>query len=661
MSLTKRTYNELLANFTMTGSVTGASTKLTIVYQANNVLWGVSGSTINVYVDGTKVTCSWTVNKTETWMGTSYKTKMTSQQLTINKPFFTLKLTDSADGDEIFNKEFSFYEIEKTPTAATTSGGVMDGSTMSRVVFTTSGTDATYSATFTLGSYTGTATSSTTTLEYAIPITWCNAVPNAVTAQANVTCQVKYGGVVYSSFTVKLTVSVPSSVVPTVTSITLADRTDTLVPSTWNMFIQHKSGVRVSAITAAGAYSSTISKIKLQVGTQSISQNYSASSLPQIDTITQSGSLTCTVTVTDSRGRTASKTATVTFVPYAAPKFTNCVSERCLANGDLDNDGTYFKSTTAVSFSTCNGNNTITLTVKYKKTDAVLYGTESTITPGVNTCGNDDLDTEFSYDVMYSVSDQFCTVTYTDYISTAIYLMHFLHGGKGVAFGQKATTENYLDCAFKALFRDDVYFVTGNGVQVNIRDIITIGAQTLTSFSDGLYLCAQNGKLIAQVPSIGTGTPTSLTNGQILYANNGNIGSKTLSLSDLSNGVIKAGDSVATSGIIFAVGAVTSNSADLYIDVPLGKVITASSATVTTGVITIRTVDGYAWNKSQASGGTYSGLDITQYSPVCSLHKASGTVRVKITNSTKWVTASGTAIANNTPAVITCNFTIKFA
>lgn len=660
MSLTKRTYSGLLADLTMTGSVTGTSTKLTIVYQANNVLWGVSGSTINVYVDGTKVTCSWTVNKTETWMGTTYKTKMTSQQLTINKPFFTLKLTDSGDGDEIFNKEFSFYEIEKTPTAATTSGGVMDGSTKSRVVFTTSGTDATYSATFTLGSYTGTASSSTTTLEYVIPIAWCNAVPNAVTAQANVTCQVKYGGVVYSSFTVKLTVSVPASVVPTVTSITLADKTNTPVPSTWNMFIQHKSGVRVSAITTAGAYSSTISKIKLQVGTQSISQNYSASNLPQIDTITQSGSLTCTVTVTDSRGRTASKTATVTFVPYAAPKFTNCVSERCLANGELDNDGTYFKSTTAVSFSTCNGNNTITLTVKYKKTDAVVYGSETTITPGVNTCGNDDLDTEFSYDVMYSVTDQFCTVTFTDYISTAIYLMHFLHGGKGVAFGQKATMENYLDCAFKALFRDDVYFLTGNGVQVNIRDIITIGAQTLTNFGNGLFLCAQDGKIVAQVPSIGTGTPTSLTNGQFLYANNGNIGSKTIGLADTTDGVIKAGDTVA-SGSTWAYGSLMTTSKEIYLSVPLGKMITASSATVVSGTMTIRTVGGYAYDKASASGGTYSGLDITDFSPSVTIVKSSGNVRIKVTNSTKWVNSSGTALTNNTPVTAAVNLSIRFS
>ena len=661
MSLTKRTYTDILGNtLVSTGSVTGATTKLTMVFTANNTLWGVQG-TINVYVDGTKVTCTWTTNKTETWMGTTYKTKMTSQQLTINKPFFTLRLVNSTSGDEIYNDEFSFYEIEKTPTAATTSGGVMDGSTMSRVVFTTSGTDATYSATFTLGSYSGTATSTTKTLEYAIPIAWCNAVPNATTAQANVTCQVKYGGVVYSSFTVKLTVSVPASVVPTVTSITLADRTDTLVPSAWNMFIQHKSGVRVSAITTAGAYSSTIKTIKLQVGTQSISQNYSASSLPQIDVITQSGSLTCTVTVTDSRGRTASKTATVTFVPYAAPKFTNCVSERCLGNGEVDNDGTYFKSTTAISFSTCNGNNTITLTVKYKKTDAVVYGSETTITPGVNTCGNDDLDTEFSYDVMYSVSDQFCTVTFTDYISTAIYLMHFLHGGKGVAFGQKATMENYLDCAFKALFRDDVYFLTGNGVQVNIRDIITIGAQTLTSFGNGLFLCAQDGHIVAQVPSIGAGTPTSLTNGQFLYANNGNIGSKTIALSDTTDGVFKAGDTVQTGGVVWGYGAMTSNSADMYLVVPLGKLITASSATITTGAMTVRTIAGYAYNKASASGGTYSGLDITQYSPTVSLNKPSGTIRIRVTNSTKWVNSAGTAIPNNTPITAALSITVKFA
>ena len=72
MSLTKRTYTDILGNtLVSTGSVTGATTKLTMVFTANNTLWGVQ-STINVYVDGTKVTCTWTANKTETWMGTFF-------------------------------------------------------------------------------------------------------------------------------------------------------------------------------------------------------------------------------------------------------------------------------------------------------------------------------------------------------------------------------------------------------------------------------------------------------------------------------------------------------------------------------------------------------------------------------------------------------------
>ena len=634
MSLTKRTWTTPIVGahtLTFTGSVSSATTKLTIVFQASSAIYGMKSS-INVYVNGTKQSCTWTTNKTESLVGTTYKTKMTSSQMTISKPFFTLKLTDSSDGDVIYEETFSFYEIEKAPTAATCSGGVMDGTTKSKVTFTTSGTDATYKATFTLGSYSGSATSTTKELTYAIPISWCNAVPNATTGKANVVCQVLYGGQVYSSISTTITVSVPASVVPTVSSITLADKTGTPVPSAWNMFVQHQSGVRVSAITTAGA---------------------------QIDTITQSGSLTCTVTVTDSRGRTASKTATVTFVAYAAPKFTKCLSERSSSDGELDNDGTYFRSTTSISFSTCNSKNTITLTVKYKKTDAVLYGTAQTITPGINTCGG-DLNTEFSYDVLYTVKDQFTTVTYIDYVSTAIYLMHFLHGGRGVAFGQKATMEDYLDCAFKALFRDQVFFMTGNGVQVDVRDIITLGTQTLTSFGDGLYLCAKNGKLIANVPTIGTGTPTSLTNGQFLYANNGKIGSRTIPLSALTDGVIKAGDSVTTANMVMN-GYITSSSTELFFEAPLGKLITAASATLTAGTVTIRTINGYAYNKASGSGGSYSGLTATDYTPVIALNKPSGTVRIRLLNSTKWTQSSGTVITNNTPISVVGTLTLKFA
>lgn len=452
MSLTKRTWTNAFGSptFTFTGSVSGATTKLTIVFEASSWISGVQ-DTIYVYVNGTRQSCSWTTNKTETLFET-YKIKMTSSQMTISKPFFTLKLTDSKSGSSLYDSTFSFYEIEKAADSATTSGGVMDGSTKSKVVFTTSVTDATYKATFTLGSNTATATSSSKTLEYAFPLSWCAALPNKTSGTASIACQVLFGGQVYKTFNTSISVSVPASVVPTISSYTLADIASSIVPSSWNIFLQHKSGVRMTALNCAGAQGSTISSVRLQVGEQSVSKAYSASALPQIDTITQSGSLEVTVTITDSRGREGEKTGTVTFVPYSAPKFKSCISERCDATGEIDNDGVYFRSTTTVEYSSCDGHNSITMSVQYKKTDAATYNTPVEITPGVNVCGG-DLNTEFSYDVVYTVSDQFTTVSYIDYVSTGIYLMHFLHGGHGVAFGQKATIQDCVDFNFMALFR----------------------------------------------------------------------------------------------------------------------------------------------------------------------------------------------------------------
>ena len=237
------------------------------------------------------------------------------------------------------------------------------------------------------------------------------------------------------------------------------------------MFVQNQSGIRVSAITCAASQGATVKRIKLRLDTQYTEQTYSASSLPQINRIINSGSLECEVTITDSRGRTCSKTATVNVLPYDIPKFTLIESDRCNKTGEMDNDGTYFLSQSAVEYSSCTGLNSITITAEYKKTDTSEWLNKKTIKPGSNVLGG-ELDTEFSYDVRYVLKDAFSTVTYIDYVSTAIYLMHFLHGGRGVAFGQKATMDNTLDCAFKALFREDVTIVKKDGTQVSMREVL---------------------------------------------------------------------------------------------------------------------------------------------------------------------------------------------
>lgn len=147
---------------------------------------------------------------------------------------------------------------------------------------------------------------------------------------------------------------------------------------------------------------------------------------------------------------------------------------RCGSDGSIENEGVFFLAMTDTTYSTCNGKNSLTLTVAYKLTSNWTYGAAKTISPGEGqtaVCGG-DLDTEFSYDVKYVLKDQFNTVTVIDFVSTAVYLMHFLHGGRGVAFGSKATRENYADFAFNAIFRGTCEFEKPNGETVTIAQII---------------------------------------------------------------------------------------------------------------------------------------------------------------------------------------------
>ena len=70
------------------------------------------------------------------------------------------------------------------------------------------------------------------------------------------------------------------------------------------MYVQNKSKLKV-VTTASGSYSSTIQSYKITGtdGNTYTSSNFTSS------TLTQSGDKTITVTVTDSRGRIATKTA----------------------------------------------------------------------------------------------------------------------------------------------------------------------------------------------------------------------------------------------------------------------------------------------------------------------------------------------------------------
>lgn len=487
MSATSKTFcNSVGCYVVAKGSVSGDTTKIYLIWEATqgsesgSYVWSswINGKAcpLKVKIDGSEISLSWTKNKTDSAINTVRVVKATSSTFTVNKPFFKLSFYN---GNQWIEYDFSMYDIENAPTGVSADAITIDGKASSIAEFSnylgTKSVDGSLKVTWSLGSHSYSKTvKNVYNASYVIPASWLDAISDAsqVYAGGKVTVAISYGSKVYSTISTTFTCIVSDTFLPTISSVTLADKTTTPVPTSWNkVFVQNQSGIRVSAISCAASQGATVKRIKLKLDTQYVEQTYSASSLPQINKITNSGSLECEVTITDSRGRTCSKTCTVNVLPYDIPKFTLIESDRCDKSGEMDNDGTYFLSQSAVEYSSCAGLNSITITAEYKKTDTSEWLDKKTIKPGSNVLGG-ALDTEFSYDVRYVLKDAFSTVTYIDYVSTAIYLMHFLHGGRGVAFGQKATMDNTLDCAFKALFREDVTIVKKDGTQVSMREVL---------------------------------------------------------------------------------------------------------------------------------------------------------------------------------------------
>lgn len=270
-----------------------------------------------------------------------------------------------------------------------------------------------------------------------------------------------------------VSVTAGDDVVPSISSVTLSDKNG-LVPSSWKSFIQFLSNVAITNISASGIYGSTITNISLSVsnnGNVIGSGSGTLSSLPQTAIIKEYGTFDVSVTVTDTRGRSASKSAEITFLSYAAPGINIGVSQRCLKDGTIDNDGTYVMCTASPFFSSCNGHNSYRIYVAYKRTDSATYNAEQQITSFPAVIGSGDFDPEYSYDIQYRIVDQFNTTYFVDYVSTATMLMHFMREGRGVAFGQKATIQNCMDVSFNALFRQNVGFEE-DGKFYTISDIV---------------------------------------------------------------------------------------------------------------------------------------------------------------------------------------------
>ena len=308
-------------------------------------------------------------------------------------------------------------------------------------------TSTTHTLTYSFGSATGTiATNVGASVNWTPPLTLANQIPNATSGLCTITCSSYNGGSLTGTRTCTVTLNVPATVVPSISAVTVEDTNATVVERI-QAYVRLLSQLSVS-ITAAGSYGSTISSYRSMLdGVQ-----YTTSSFTASKRLSTAGEMTLTVTVTDSRGRTATYTTTFTVLDYTYPSITLFKAERCNADGSAAQvDGTNVRYSFSGKVAALNNKNGLSCVVYYKLKSATAWtvGEQMTITSYTVTATNKKLTQTFaalsSYDIKVRLTDYFYYVEQAVSIGTKGVIMDFLASGNGIAFGKVAEESECAD------------------------------------------------------------------------------------------------------------------------------------------------------------------------------------------------------------------------
>lgn len=277
------------------------------------------------------------------------------------------------------------------------------------------------------GSWTSLGTNFGTSCTFNLPMSVCNSVTQSTTCTLNIAIRAisngsYVGGEVWSS----KTVSVPSSVVPSFSSLSV---TDTSRAKNLGIWVQGISTASCTINGAGGSYGSWITSYR--ISTSAGHNIYSSSGTT--GTINSSGNVTVTGTVTDSRGRTASKSVTINLKAYSAPRFNSYSINR--------SSSTATNVTVAASGSVSsllNGStqkNTLRYVIKYKQTTASSWSSVTAVSGGTsfnNSKVLSNISSTKSYNFQLVLTDYFNSVTIPLSLSTSPTLADFKQAGVGI-------------------------------------------------------------------------------------------------------------------------------------------------------------------------------------------------------------------------------------
>ena len=436
-----------------------------IIQNSQNIVNNTTNVTVKVWCKRTNTgytttgngTCYCTIN------GTQYSASITSSQSITSTPreLFTktMDIAHNSDGTKtlstsarITHSRFSstgtgsynqvLTSIPRVSTFSLNTSTVTLGSTALTVTINKSSSSFTHKVYYKFGNinvlkYDGSGTSTSFTPS----ISDCSQIPNAVSGTGQIVVETYNGSTKLGQNSANITLKVPDSVKPSFNSL-VAELVANGINTSYG-YVQNKSQCKLSISGSVGSYGSSITNYYISGG--GFTGN---SATATTGVLTQSGSITFSAYVTDSRGRRSdTKTVTINVKEYANPKILEFTAQRCLANGQLDEDGTYAKVYTNYSYSNLSGSNSLTASMMYRKTgdSTFVKCAEKPVQGGTIVIGSGKLDTTFAYEVRFELKDNFTTIGQSVTVATSFVTLDFRKGGKGIAIGKASEKDGLFD------------------------------------------------------------------------------------------------------------------------------------------------------------------------------------------------------------------------
>lgn len=272
-------------------------------------------------------------------------------------------------------------------------------------------------------------------------------IPSATSGTVTIRCITKNGSTTVGTKTITMTLKVPTSVVPSISAVEAVEAADGLAAQ-FGAFVKGKSKIAVD-ISAAGAKGSTIKSYSTTLA----GKTYTGGSFTTQE-VGASGSLSMVTTVTDSRGRTAKKTTTLTVLDYSTPTISALQVYRVNAAGEDDQDGVYIAIRYAYAVASIGGKNTASMILEYKHTTApewedLLSGSalsaDTTELPKTAT-----FSTDYQFDIRMTVTDYFgASVVYVATLPSGAVILDIGADGESLSIGRVAELPGVFNVAWK--------------------------------------------------------------------------------------------------------------------------------------------------------------------------------------------------------------------